>query len=84
MLLLTTERSASRVEFASCVKARGADDLLIPADVIFVESLPLRGCGRPDYVAVTALAQDPSRLAPVLPRPPNGLGRIDGDRARCA
>ena len=84
VLLLTTEHAASRVEFASHVKAHGADDLLIPADVIFVETLPLSGCRRPDYVAVTALAQDPSRLAPTIPRAPNGLGRIDGDRMSCA
>ena len=31
---------------------------MLPADILMLESLPLLGSGKPDYLAATALAQE--------------------------
>ncbi|HMK90126.1 MAG TPA: AMP-binding protein [Methylocystis sp.] len=80
ILLLTERRTATRAEFAAFVKARNASELLIPFDIVAVAQLPRLADGRPDFAGVTELARDRVRLAPVAPRAPNGLGRIDGDK----
>jgi acyl-[acyl-carrier-protein]-phospholipid O-acyltransferase / long-chain-fatty-acid--[acyl-carrier-protein] ligase len=78
ILLLTTEKTATRAKFVQFARAAGASELLIPFDIVVVEDLPRLGSGAPDYAGVTRLARDRARLAPMTPRAPNGLGRIDG------
>ncbi len=38
-------------------KAKGASDLMVPSEILLVDSLPLLGSGKPDYVAAAALAK---------------------------
>ncbi len=83
VVLLTTQKGASRARLQSFFASEGAIERLAPADVIVVESLPRLASGKPDYAATTFLLRDKTRLTPAHPRAPNGLlGRIDGDRAR--
>ncbi len=84
IVLATQEKNATRGDFQNFAKARNAADLMIPAEVIIVDSLPLLGSGKLDFAAVTRMVRDRGRLIPPGPRPPNGLGRIDGDKVRTA
>ena len=57
LVLLTTDAGVKRDQLVRHAKAKGAADLMVPAEVLIVESLPLLGSGKPDYVAATALAK---------------------------
>ena len=59
---------------------RGAAELMIPAEVMIVDELPVLGSGKLDFAAVTRLVRDRGRYILPTPRLPNGLlGRIKGD-----
>ena len=57
VVLLTTDSKARREDFQRTAKAKGAADLLTPAEIMVVDKLPLLGSGKPDYVAALALAK---------------------------
>ena len=61
-------------------EAKGAADLMIPAEVMIVESVPLLGSGKLDFAAVTKMVRERGRCVLPTPRVPNGLlGRIRGN-----
>ncbi len=62
LVLLTTDAALTREAVLRHARALGASELTVPADVLLVDSLPLLGSGKPDYVAATALAK--ARLIP--------------------
>jgi acyl-[acyl-carrier-protein]-phospholipid O-acyltransferase / long-chain-fatty-acid--[acyl-carrier-protein] ligase len=64
LVLITTDRSVERDVLQRHARARGATELMVPADILRVESLPLLGSGKPDYVAAGALAGDRIAAAP--------------------
>ncbi len=71
-------RARSTLEFK--LEAKGAADLMIPAEVMIVESVPLLGSGKLDFAAVTKMVRERGRYILPTPRVPNGLlGRIKGD-----
>jgi acyl-[acyl-carrier-protein]-phospholipid O-acyltransferase / long-chain-fatty-acid--[acyl-carrier-protein] ligase len=57
IVLLTQQKEASRAAFQQFAKAKGAADLMIPAEVIVVAALPLLGSGKLDFSGVTKLAE---------------------------
>jgi len=79
LVLMTTDTAAARDAFARFARQKGANELMVPADILLVPSVPLLGSGKPDYVAALALAKE--RMAsqprkaealvaePVLPGP---------------
>lgn len=58
IMLLTTQRDASRDTMQKQAKAVGASELSVPADIRVVEKIPLLGSGKTDYVGATALAKE--------------------------
>lgn len=58
LLLMTTDATCTREAFGRHARAKGASELLVPADVLVVSRIPLLGSGKPDYVAALALAKD--------------------------
>ncbi len=61
-------------------EAKGAADLMISADVMIVESVPLLGSGKLDLAAVTKMVRERGRYILPTPRVPNGLlRRIKGN-----
>jgi acyl-[acyl-carrier-protein]-phospholipid O-acyltransferase/long-chain-fatty-acid--[acyl-carrier-protein] ligase len=44
-------------------RAKGASDLSVPADIRVVDSIPLLGSGKTDYVAATAMAKELATVA---------------------
>ncbi|HEX2655071.1 MAG TPA: acyl-[ACP]--phospholipid O-acyltransferase [Xanthobacteraceae bacterium] len=58
LILMTEREGASRADFQTFAKARGASDLMIPAEIVVVEHIPVLGSGKVDYVGVTKLVND--------------------------
>ena len=58
LALLTTDAKCTRDEFIHFAKRKGATELMIPADIIVVDKIPLLGSGKPDYVGALALAKE--------------------------
>jgi len=82
IVLVTQQKDASRADFMAYAKSKGASDLSIPAEVLYVEHIPLLGSGKLDFSGVTKMVRDRNRYMAGGPRLPNGvLGRIDGSVA---
>ncbi len=79
IVLVTQNKDATRPDFLAFAKARGASELMVPAEVMIVDKLPLLGSGKIDFAGVATMVRDRSRFILPNPRIPNGLGRIDGD-----
>jgi acyl-[acyl-carrier-protein]-phospholipid O-acyltransferase / long-chain-fatty-acid--[acyl-carrier-protein] ligase len=60
-VLVTSCASASREALQHFAKARGAAELMLPSEIVVVDSVPLLGSGKPDIVAATALVSARSR-----------------------
>jgi acyl-[acyl-carrier-protein]-phospholipid O-acyltransferase/long-chain-fatty-acid--[acyl-carrier-protein] ligase len=71
LALITTDPALKREAVLRHARARGASELMVPADILVVDSLPLLGTGKPDYVAATALAE--ARLGQESKTSPSGV-----------
>jgi len=58
LVLLTTDTRATRERFRELARRKGASELMVPADVVTVERIPVLGTGKPDYVAALAMAKE--------------------------
>jgi acyl-[acyl-carrier-protein]-phospholipid O-acyltransferase/long-chain-fatty-acid--[acyl-carrier-protein] ligase len=67
LVLITTDAALAREALVRHARARGAAELMVPAEVLSVASLPLLGSGKPDYVAATALAKAAAAGQPQAP-----------------
>lgn len=59
IVLATTEADASRGAFHTAARARGATELMIPADIVVIGEVPLLGSGKVDYQTLHRLVQEP-------------------------
>jgi acyl-[acyl-carrier-protein]-phospholipid O-acyltransferase / long-chain-fatty-acid--[acyl-carrier-protein] ligase len=50
LILVTTQPNLRRADLQSGMKERGATELMVPSEIMTVESLPLLGTGKTDYV----------------------------------
>lgn len=55
LVLVTDKRGGSRSEFQAFARSRNAADLMVPAEVIVVDKVPVLGSGKLDYVGVAGL-----------------------------
>jgi len=74
LVLMTSDEKATRDAFARFARTKGANELMVPADVLIVPSVPLLGSGKPDYVASLALAKEkmastPRKAEALVPAP---------------
>ncbi len=58
IVLITTQKDATREAMLKQARAGGASELSAPADVLVVDRLPLLGTGKTDYVTAGALAKE--------------------------
>ena len=63
LVLVSEEKSATRAAFQAYAKARGASDLMAPAEVVVVDKLPVLGSGKADLVSVARLVTARQRVA---------------------
>jgi acyl-[acyl-carrier-protein]-phospholipid O-acyltransferase/long-chain-fatty-acid--[acyl-carrier-protein] ligase len=79
VILLSEEKNANRADFMIFAKEKGASDLMIPAEVMTIETMPLLGSGKIDFAAVAQLARTRERGLPAKQLKSNGSqGRIEG------
>jgi acyl-[acyl-carrier-protein]-phospholipid O-acyltransferase / long-chain-fatty-acid--[acyl-carrier-protein] ligase len=58
LVLVTTERKARRDALVKHARARGAADLMVPAEIVHYDKLPVLGTGKPDFMAIRALVEE--------------------------
>ncbi len=58
VVLMTQHSGASRGEFAAFARARGASDMMVPAEVASVPTIPLLGSGKVDFAGVNRLVAE--------------------------
>jgi len=58
VVLVTQQKDATRGEFQAFAKSKGASELMVPAEVIIAERLPLLGSGKLDFPAIDAMVRD--------------------------
>jgi acyl-[acyl-carrier-protein]-phospholipid O-acyltransferase / long-chain-fatty-acid--[acyl-carrier-protein] ligase len=61
VVLVTQQKDATRGDFQIFAKSKGASDLMVPAEVMIVEALPLLGSGKLDLPAIDAMVRDRGR-----------------------
>jgi acyl-[acyl-carrier-protein]-phospholipid O-acyltransferase/long-chain-fatty-acid--[acyl-carrier-protein] ligase len=58
LILVTQEQGATRSAIMAHAREKGASELMVPAEVVVVDKLPLLGAGKVDNLAVTAMVRD--------------------------
>jgi acyl-[acyl-carrier-protein]-phospholipid O-acyltransferase/long-chain-fatty-acid--[acyl-carrier-protein] ligase len=58
IVLLTTQKDAERSAMQRQAKAQGAPDLAVPATIMVVDTVPLLGSGKTDYVTARSVAEE--------------------------
>jgi acyl-[acyl-carrier-protein]-phospholipid O-acyltransferase/long-chain-fatty-acid--[acyl-carrier-protein] ligase len=64
LIMVTQQKNATRSEFQAFARSRGANDLMVPAEIVYMEKLPLLGSGKVDNMAVTKLIKERFASAP--------------------
>jgi acyl-[acyl-carrier-protein]-phospholipid O-acyltransferase/long-chain-fatty-acid--[acyl-carrier-protein] ligase len=57
IILLTEQTDADRATLLAHARARGATELMVPAEVRIVEAVPVLGSGKIDFVGVQRMAE---------------------------
>ncbi|MBB4198312.1 acyl-[ACP]--phospholipid O-acyltransferase [Rhodoblastus sphagnicola] len=63
LILFTEHANANRSDFIPFAKGMGATELMLPAQVVVVDSIPLLGSGKIDYPAVGRMAEEMAAAA---------------------
>jgi acyl-[acyl-carrier-protein]-phospholipid O-acyltransferase / long-chain-fatty-acid--[acyl-carrier-protein] ligase len=63
LVLVTEKEDATRAGFQAYAKSRGAPDLMMPAEVMVVDKLPVLGSGKADLVSVARLLSGRQQVA---------------------
>ncbi|TMI99601.1 MAG: acyl-[ACP]--phospholipid O-acyltransferase [Alphaproteobacteria bacterium] len=64
LVLMTQQKGATRGEFQAFAKQKGASDLMVPAEVVYLDKLPVLGTGKIDMVGVAKLVKERAASAP--------------------
>ncbi len=67
LLLYTQKKDATRGDIAALVRARHLSELMVPAEVIYMEKLPMLGSGKVDLLTLQKMAKEKAETA--KPRP---------------
>jgi acyl-[acyl-carrier-protein]-phospholipid O-acyltransferase/long-chain-fatty-acid--[acyl-carrier-protein] ligase len=68
LLLYTNNPKAARADFVAFARSRHASELMIPAEVIVMEKLPMLGSGKVDLLTLAKRAKE-ERAQAAQPRP---------------
>jgi acyl-[acyl-carrier-protein]-phospholipid O-acyltransferase/long-chain-fatty-acid--[acyl-carrier-protein] ligase len=68
LVMVTQKKDATRSAFQAFARAHGATELMVPAEIVVLDKLPLLGSGKVDNMAVTKLVKERFAAAAV-PQP---------------
>ena len=63
LVLLTEKAGASRGEFLAFAKSRGASEMMVPAEIVTVDKVPLLGSGKIDFGGVNRVVRERAEAA---------------------
>jgi acyl-[acyl-carrier-protein]-phospholipid O-acyltransferase/long-chain-fatty-acid--[acyl-carrier-protein] ligase len=69
LLLYTNNKNATRQEYMAFARTRHVSELTIPAEIIYMEKLPMLGSGKVDLVNLAKMAKE-ERAEQAATRPP--------------
>jgi acyl-[acyl-carrier-protein]-phospholipid O-acyltransferase / long-chain-fatty-acid--[acyl-carrier-protein] ligase len=58
LVLFTTEKTLDRKALGTAMKAEGATELMIPKNIFVLDTLPVLGSGKTDYVTLNRMARE--------------------------
>ena len=58
LILVTQQKDATRSQFIAFARERGASELMIPAEIMVLDKMPILGTGKVDQVSVVKLVQE--------------------------
>src|SRR5947208_873307 len=58
LILVTQQKDATRAQFLAFAREHGASELMVPAETMIVEKMPLLGTGKIDLVSLAQIVQD--------------------------
>jgi acyl-[acyl-carrier-protein]-phospholipid O-acyltransferase / long-chain-fatty-acid--[acyl-carrier-protein] ligase len=64
LILMTQKKDPARSEFQAFARSRGATELMVPAEIVYLEKMPVLGTGKIDNMAVTKLIKERFAAAP--------------------
>ena len=64
LIMVTQKKDPTRSEFQAFARSRGATELMVPAEIVYMEKMPLLGTGKIDNMAVTKLVKERFAAAP--------------------
>jgi acyl-[acyl-carrier-protein]-phospholipid O-acyltransferase/long-chain-fatty-acid--[acyl-carrier-protein] ligase len=62
LVLVTTKTDPRRSDFLAFARARGASEMMVPAEVLALDKLPLLGSGKIDNIALTNFVRERAKL----------------------
>jgi acyl-[acyl-carrier-protein]-phospholipid O-acyltransferase/long-chain-fatty-acid--[acyl-carrier-protein] ligase len=67
LILVTQQKNATRSDFLAFARSRGANELMVPAEIVVMEKVPILGTGKVDNMAVTKLVKERFAAVAVAP-----------------
>jgi acyl-[acyl-carrier-protein]-phospholipid O-acyltransferase/long-chain-fatty-acid--[acyl-carrier-protein] ligase len=64
LIMVTQKKNPTRSEFQAFARSRGATEIMVPAEIIYMEKMPVLGTGKIDNMAVTKLVKERFAAAP--------------------
>jgi acyl-[acyl-carrier-protein]-phospholipid O-acyltransferase/long-chain-fatty-acid--[acyl-carrier-protein] ligase len=58
LIMLTDKKGATRSDFMAFARSKHASELMLPAEVIVLDKLPLLGSGKVDNLAIAKFVQE--------------------------
>jgi acyl-[acyl-carrier-protein]-phospholipid O-acyltransferase/long-chain-fatty-acid--[acyl-carrier-protein] ligase len=67
LVLVTQQKDATRSQFQQFAREKGASELMVPSEFIYLDKLPLLGSGKVDMVAVAKFVRERFAAQPDVP-----------------
>ena len=74
LIMVTQQKIPMRGEFQAFARSRGASEIMVPAEFVYLEKMPLLGTGKVDNMTVTKFIKERFAAAASTPQPVAAAG----------